>query len=280
LYGALPGRDVAARGTLGNFLFRDDSNNDHTVEFTAQGGGTWEQQSTTTSVAANGLFVPFVVAGHNPTFNASTSQSLDYASNLSSLELNYRVRGRLTKDQLIMDANGDWHRAANEGFEKEYLIGLRFIDLGERLDWNATDIVSTGDDGEYRIRTRNDLFGYQMGTGITYQAPRWSIGTQAKGGVYLNRATGHSELDFTADDTNDFNRETVENQLSFAGEFRLQGKYHLLPNVSLRAAYEMMLITATALAPNQATFVPDTAYLNTTGSPFYHGASFGCDFYW
>ena len=137
-----------------------------------------------------------------------------------------------------------------------------------------------GDDGEYRIRTMNDMFGYQMGTGMTYQAPRWSIGTFAKGGVFLNRASGQSQLNFTADDTNDFNQRMVENQLSFVGEFKVQGKYNVLPNVSLRAGYELLLMTSAALAPHQATFTSDTTYLNTTGNPFYHGAVFGVDFYW
>jgi hypothetical protein len=124
------------------------------------------------------------------------------------------------------------------------------------------------------------MFGYQMGTGATYQAPRWSIGAFAKGGVFLNRASGDSRLNFTADDDNDFNQHMVENQLSFVGEFKLQGKYHVLPNVSLRAGYELLLITSAAIAPNQATFTSDTTYLNTTANPFYHGAVFGCDFYW
>jgi hypothetical protein len=280
LNGGLPGQDIAARGTLGSFLFRDDHNRDHTIEFTAQGGGTWEQDRTMASVQPNDLFVPFAQAGHNRTFNQSTTQSIDYASDLSGFEWNYRVRGRLGHDQLVMDANGNWHRSADAGFEKEYLVGLRFIDMGERFDWTATDIATAGADGDYRIRTRNDLFGYQMGTGVTYQAPRWSVGAFAKGGVFLNRATGDSRLNFTADDTNDFNLDMVENQLSFVGEFKLQAKYHVLPNVSLRAAYEMMLMTSQAIAPNQATFTSDTTYLNTTANPFYHGASFGCDFYW
>jgi hypothetical protein len=280
LNGSLPGEDAAARATLGNFLFRDDHNRDHTVEFTAQGGGNFEQQRTVSSVNAHGLFVPFPIAGHNPTFNASSSQAMDYDSNLTSFEGNYRVRARLGHDQLIMDANGDWHRAADAGFEREYLVGLRFLEMGEHIDWTATDIVNVGDDGDYRIRTNNDLFGFQLGTGMTYQAPRWSIGTNVKGGVFVNRATGTSRLDFTASDTNDFDQRMVENQLSFIGEFRLQGKYHVLPNVSLRAGFELMLITSAALAPNQATFTSDTTYLNTTGNPFYQGASFGCDFYW
>ncbi len=280
LNGGLPGRDASARGTLGSFLFRDDHNRDHTVEFTAQGGGNWEQQRTMSSIEEHGLFVPFVFAGNNESFNGSTTQSIVYSSDLSSFEANYRVRGRLGKDQLVMDANGNWHRAANAGFEKEYLVGLRYVELGEQFDWTAQDIINVGDDGRYKIHTRNDLFGYQMGTGMTYQAPRWSLGTQVKGGVFLNRATGDSRLDYTVNDENDFDLHMVENQLSFVGEFKLQGKYHVMPNVSLRAGYEMLLITSSALAPNQATFTSNTTYLNTTANPFYHGASFGCDFYW
>ena len=34
------------------------------------------------------------------------------------------------------------------------------------------------------------MFGFQMGGGLTYQAPRWSIGMSCKGGVYANDATG------------------------------------------------------------------------------------------
>lgn len=280
LNGALPGEDADVRGTLGNFLFRDDHNRDHTIEFTATGGANWEQQRTMSSVQPNGLFVPFFIAGHNVTFNQSSSQSVDYASDLNSFEMNYHVRGRLGHDQLIMDPNGCWHRAADAGFEKEYLVGLRFLEIGEKLDWQAQDIATAGADGTYLIHTNNDMFGFQMGTGLTYQAPRWSLGTTVKGGVFLNRATGDSSLNFTANDTNDFNLTMVEDQLSFVGEFRLQGKYHLLPNVSVRAGYEMLLITSAALAPTQATFTSDTSYLNTTGNPFYHGASFGCEFYW
>jgi hypothetical protein len=53
-----------------------------------------------------------------------------------------------------------------------------------------------------------------------------------------------------------------------------------MPNLSLRASYEMMYLTSTALAPVQATFIPEFAALATTGDPFYHGASFGVEAYW
>src|SRR5262249_23644011 len=145
---------------------------------------------TMSSAAPHGLFVPFQIGGQNSPYNQSTRQEIDYTSNIDSFEMNYRVRARLGQDQLIMDPNGCWHRAANAGFEREYLIGLRILQLQEKFDWRAQDIVNVGDDGNYLIRTDNDLFGFQMGTGITYQAPRWSIGATVKGGVFLNDALG------------------------------------------------------------------------------------------
>jgi len=285
LESAHPGQDGSVRATLGNFLFRDSRNRDHSAEFTILGGGDWEQNRVITSDGNFGLQVPFYIDGLNRSFDNSSRQTVDYGSDYKSVELNYRVKSRLRRDQMVMDANGNWHRAANSGFEREYLTGLRFMNLGESLDWRAEDIQfdqagTLGNDGRYQVSTDNDMFGFQLGTGLTYQAPRWSIGMSGKGGVYANNATGQTVLDFTIDDDGDSNVELAEHQLSFVGEARLLGRFHLTPNISFRSAYELMFINAVALAPAQATFIPEFGFLNTTGDPFYHGASFGFEGYW
>jgi hypothetical protein len=285
LESAHPGQDGSVRATLGNFMFRDSRNRDHSAEFTILGGGDWEQNRVITSDGNFGLQVPFYIDGVNRSFDNSSRQTVDYGSDYKSFELNYRVKSRLRRDQLVMDANGQWHRAANAGFEREYLAGLRFMNLGESLDWRAEDIQfdaagTLGNDGRYQVSTDNDMFGIQLGGGLTYQAPRWSIGMSGKGGVYANNATGQTVLDFTIDDDGDANVNLAEQQLSFVGEARLLGRFHLTPNISFRSAYELMFINAVALAPAQATFIPEFGFLNTTGDPFYHGASFGFEGYW
>lgn len=280
LDGGQPGEDAAVRATLGHFLFRDSRNRDHLLEFTTFGSGEWNQERVITSDEPFGLFVPWRIDGGNTSFDNSSRQSIEYDSTFKSFETNYRVRQRLRRDQLVMDANGSWHRAANSGFEREYLVGLRFMQMGEKFDWRAEDIAVTGDDGRYFIRTKNNLIGFQLGTGITYQASRWSVGAIPKGGVYINDASGDTSLNYTADDTNDANLHLTGNALSFVGEFKIQSRFHITPNTSLRAAYEMMYVTSAALAPSQATFIPEFSYLNTTGDPFYHGTSFGFEAYW
>jgi hypothetical protein len=265
---------------LGHFLFRDSKNRDHTVEFTAFGGGDWHQHRQISSVTPNGLFVPFVIDGGNRSFDNSTRQTIDYSSHYSSFEGNYRVRQRMDRDRLIMDANGHWHRAANAGFVRDYLVGLRIVEARDFLDWRAEDILNVGDDGTYWIFTDNDMFGFQMGYGMTFETARWSLGVQAKGGVYVNDALGRTVLDFTVDDTGDADLRLRENELAFLGEAKVIARWHLTPSFSLRASYELMYLTSQALAPNQATFITDFSYLNTSQDPFYHGASFGVEGYW
>jgi hypothetical protein len=41
-----------------------------------------------------------------------------------------------------------------------------------------------------------------------------------------------------------------------------------------------MYMSAVALAPSQANFIPVFSTLTTTGDPLYHGASFGFEGYW
>ena len=196
LDGSQPGEDASVRGTLGNFLFRDSRNRDHLAEFTVMGGGDWHQHRALSSENNFGLFVPFYISGNNRTFNFSTSQQADYSSHYSSFEANYRVKSRMRRDQLVMDANGEWHRAANPSVTKEYLIGLRMMEVRDIFNWTAEDIQVVGDDGSYFIRTDNDLFGLQMGAGLTYEAARWSLGANSKMGFYVNDATGPRDVEF------------------------------------------------------------------------------------
>jgi hypothetical protein len=137
-----------------------------------------------------------------------------------------------------------------------------------------------GNDGSYLIRTDNDMFGFQMGAGFDYETSRWSLGYHLKGGVFVNDALGRSTLNFTADDASDSDLRLPTDTLAFVGEAKLIARWHLLPDFSIRASYEMMYLTSQAIAPNQATFITDYSYLNTSQDPFYHGASFGFEGFW
>jgi hypothetical protein len=275
-----PGEDTSVRVTLGRFIHRDLENRDHTAEFTAFGGGDWAQNPDLASENPFGLYVSFILAGGNRTFDGSSRQSLKYGSHYSSFEMNYRVRERLGRDQLIMEPDGCWHRNANCGFSKDYLVGLRMLEMRDILDWRAEDITVAGDDGYYSIRTDNDLFGFQTGIGFDFETGRWSIGLHGKGGVYLNDILSRSTLNFTADDTSDFDLRMSTDSLSFIGEAQVLARWHLSPNFSLRAGCEIMYLTGMALAPHQVNFVTTYNQLANSDDPFFAGASFGFEGYW
>jgi hypothetical protein len=275
-----PGGDAGVRTTLGRFLFRDDQNRDHTAEFTGWAAGDWVSDGRMSSAAPNGLFVTFNLDGGNNFFNQSSFQRTIYNSRLNSFEANYRVKKRLGRDQMVMDPNGNWRREASNGFNRNYLAGLRYVQVNETLDWTAEDIVVNGADGRYLITTTNDLFGMQFGTGIEYETGRWSAGISAKAGLYWNNAESNQYFNLTASDTNDFNRRQAQDEISWIGEAEVLGRYHITPNCSLRAGLEFMVIDSLALAPRQINFVNVSNWIETGGNPWYMGGLFGLECYW
>jgi hypothetical protein len=101
-----------------------------------------------------------------------------------------------------------------------------------------------------------------------------------KGGVYHNNLVAETELAITNNANNSFTTYNRETAISFIGEVQLIARYHLRPNLSLRAGWEMMYLTNLALAPDQLTFSPDEGRFSGKGDPFYNGALFGLEGYW
>jgi hypothetical protein len=280
LKAAHPGGDAGVRTTLGRFLFRDDQNRDHTAEFTIFSFGDFVSDVALGSLTPNNLFVNPDISGNNPNFDGSSEQRVIYSSQFNSFELNYRMKKRLGRDQMVMDPNGHWRREAANGFNRDYLAGFRYLEMRETLNWTAEDILVNGNNGQYLISTDNNLFGFQMGEGIEYETGRWSAGISAKVGLYFNDADARSQLNFTDDDVNDFDRSDTENELSWMSEAHVLGRYHVTPNCSLRAGLDFFVIDSLALASRQINFIDVVTNIETGGNPYYMGGSLGFECYW
>jgi len=285
--GRHPGADGSVRLTLGRFLFRDCSNRDHTVEFSAFGGGDFVQDCGITPRQGQLLFVPFPIDGTNLADNSlsldgATSMNIDYSSRFKNFEVNYRVKTRMGKDQMVLQPSGEWIRRATTSWTRQFLAGLRFFDLSERLTFSGTDVITPNgnSDGSLLIRTDNNLVGFQLGAGHAYETGRWSVSAEVKGGVFATDAKGRNRYILENNPDRNYNNRAAEDQISFIGESRLIGRWHLRPNLSLRAGYEALYVTSVALAPAQINFDPVFSKLATSGDPFYHGASFGLEGYW
>lgn len=288
------GAEGSARLNLGRFLFRDVCNRDHTTEFVVFGGGEFVQECKLVPIADNSIFIPSALdKGADASFDNSTDNFVQYASRFNSFEWNYKVHGRMGHDQMVMLPDGQWIRRASSGLTWHGLAGMRYFDLTENLHWTAENIITstntvtfTGETGQYDIRTSNDMFGFQAGGGVSYESDRWSITASTKGGVLMNDAKTHNVLSFLdpatgeARDDVGFDNRAREGTLPFLVQFSTIGRYHLRPNVSMRFGYELLFVTATAMAPHQINFRPDPEKVTTSGDSFYHGITMGMEVYW
>lgn len=311
-----PGYDGSARLALGRFLFRDQENRDHTAEFVVFGGSELDEQLAAQQQnflaegnglilqfggPQTGLHVPREIDGSGPTdldffnsfnsFDRARAMQIEYASRFHSWELNYNVAQRMRKDRMELLPSGEWIRRASPGFTYDYTAGFRYFDVEERLDWTAQDIMSVDEtngntDGSYLTRTSNNLFGIQFGAGMTYESDRWNVTLSTKQGAAINDARSTEDLRFVDPDgdasiaLSNFSTVLHENSLSYLATGSLLARYHLRPNLSLRAGAECMFITGLSLAPNEVDFNPAQAQLTTTGDVFYYGVTFGTEYYW
>ena len=290
-----PGREEAARLTVGRFLFRDTSNRDHTVEFTYFGGGEFGQNSVLLADdgLAGSLGIPISVDGAaDVSFSGATDTAIEYQSRFNSVEWNYVLTSRLSRDRAELQPNGDWIRRTNVDWTYHALFGFRYFDLNEDVLWTATDIANgninggVAADGVYDISTDNDAFGPQFGGGLTYESDRFNVTFAGKIGVLANSVQSNQVLSFTDSAAGTpvagvgFADGDRENTLSFLGQFNLTTRWHLRPNLSIRAGYEALLLTALGLAPPQIDFNPEDARVSVAGDSFYHGISMGLEGYW
>lgn len=279
--GDRPGAETAPRLKVGRFLFRDQTNRDHTLEFIAYGGGNWSQEQR---LDGNNLLVPFDLRGFNTSFNGAQSSQYEYDSFFNSFELNYHVKQRMLKDRMELEPNGQWVRRAQPSRTFSFLAGLRNFNLNEKLDWGAFGIPDPDDDtetldGAYNVEVGNYLIGTQMGVSAAYETARWSVGSQVKGGMYVNIA--HLESSFSVGDLASGTTDLEADHVAWVGEATMFGKYHVTSNVSLRVGFEIMHVASVALAPDQIDFIPSGSLAVYNGSdPVWIGGSIGFESYW
>jgi hypothetical protein len=281
--GSKPGAEGMPRLKVGRFLFRDEKNRDHNLEFIAFGGSNFSQENRLDD--PDGLLTPFRISGPNTSFSGATSSQYRYDSFFNSFELNYHVHSRMMKDRMELEPNGNWVRRAQPTNTLSFLAGLRYFNLDEHLFWQAfgipdPDDASVTQNGVYDIKTGNNLIGTQMGLSSSYDTARWSIGGAVKGGMYLNMVDLDSSFSVSGGVTSGSNDRQSDN-LAWVGEGMLFAKYHIRPNLSIRTAMEVMHVSSVALAPSQIDFVPSgSPYISQNNECVYLGGSIGFESYW
>ena len=242
-------------------------------------------------------------------FNRSTVMSTSYAANFNEWELNYRFDGHNQPDQLVMNPNGRWYRECQHGYYYSYFFGLRSMVIDEKSDYfsagsqyatNTPDNGSPGallytHQGDYSVHTYNTLLGLQTGGKLEYRFCRWCMDAHGNAGMYLNFARQDSLIttSFGGPTPPSYGATPIDRSdpssassaaVAFAGGFGVAGTYKFLPNLVGHISYDMLWVGDVARAPEQMIFssVPESVrnLINTKGSVFYDGFSFGLEMDW
>ena len=254
----------------------------------------------------------FSILGENydKAFNRSDTMSTNYVTSYNEFEMNYRFVGHNQPDQLVMNPNGHWYRECQTGYYNSYFFGMKGMVIDEDFSFfssgsqfaavnNGNGTYSPGalqytHQGSYGVHSYNTLLGFQTGGKLEYRFCRWALDLHGNAGMFLNIARQDSRIQTSfggptpptlsdgsiAQDT-DNSFSASSNVVAFAGGFGVAGSYKFRPNLVGHVAYDLTWVGDIARAPEQLNFssVPESVrdIINTKGSVFYNGVSFGLE---
>ncbi len=284
------------RLTLGRFLGQDVANRDYTLEVAFLGLFDYTERATLSGILATALGqnneyqFPFGVTGPGvPGFSSIVEQQfiddmrhdILYSSDLNSLEFNFRILSRPLRDRLALQPNGSWIRYGTPSHLISYLMGLRGVSINETMRYESESLTQDFQSGLYQVRTRNDMFGLQIGTELVENYTNWSWGGRFKAAGLYNFADRRSDLRQEFFDVEFTNSENVSKEnLAILLEGGLMATYQLRANLSVRVAYDAMYVTGFAIAPENMRISDTFPRFEVTGDTIYHGLSAGFEMLW
>ena len=198
-----------------------------------------------------------------------------YSSLLNSAEIN------------LFATDSDWFTDPAGWDTLDWLAGFRYVGVEEEAAL-LTDCCRM-DDGQfitvpYRARTRNNMFGAQVGVRGRRAWERWAVEGWAK--AALMGVAQKQIQDPLVDYTGFQQRPALSRaggEVGFVGDLTMSAIYRLTPVWGIRAGYSLLWLEGLALAPDQFDFTTNagsgTRLVNSSGI-FYHGANLGLEARW
>jgi hypothetical protein len=275
------GYQPGLRSTIGRYLGRDESNRDHSAEFTFLGLTHWQFGESIAGVDGGTVFQVVNLFVTVPVYDNSDVQGFDQTSDFNSYELNYRIDRRLGRDRLVYTRDSSWVRQATPALLCSAFAGVRTVIVNEGIQWTAQNAIGNG---RYVVVTHNNLVGPQVGSDLFYEHTYWRAGLRANAGALVNFASQSSTVRILdpngaplASNRDEFAK---DHSLSFVGGLSFIGEYRFRPSFGLRISYDMIWVSNLALAHNQLTFLPSTpAEISNSHALFYQGVSLGFEWF-
>jgi len=216
--------------------------------------------------------------GPDPEFERAFTHHIEIESSLQTAEINYRR----------------YWLGYHPRISGTLLAGFRYTRVDEEFTF-----TSIGSDppqgqlavaGEYQDRVSNDLAGGQVGIDMWIRLTQGlRFGAEAKGGLYNNHSQLHTKIKTIPQFTEPpaLSEEFDEDHAAFIGEWSLDLVADVLPSLSIRGGYEVLVLTDLALAGdnfntvspygNQGTRIP---FFDNNSNLTYHGAHLGIEYCW
>lgn len=180
-----------------------------------------------------------------------------YTSELTNMEVNL---------QRTLDGDRSWMTV---------VAGFRYVQVQEQLSARFIDAVSPALNSQFESNTRNNLFGMQLGTDMTFaESCRYSIEADIRAGIFGNDASSGSAISAPGGVATTGSGSEV----AFLGEIGLTGKYRLTDNLSFYTRYQVMWINNLASASDQVTDFSLSNGIDMDSDAFFHGATLGLEF--
>ena len=275
-----------ARITIGKSLGRDYVDRDRYLDFIWYGGLGWNNNAIAN---ADGRFVSPL----NPEafgFNGSTQIAQSMSTDFNSFEVNYRLRRRLGRDQLMMSPNGNWTRHAERGWLPGLIIGGRIAHINDFLTIQSsipgTSLSQFG--GTYRITATNWLMGLNVGGELISQNEFYYWGLRGRAAPCISLANSTYDVYGTntiaaigPTGTTSFSGAGTRNFGGVITDLTLLAGWNITPNFSLQAGYDFLWVAGIATAPRQLDLKNRTPNsVDAGGNMFYNGVSFGFNGSW
>lgn len=203
--------------------------------------------------------------------------TLKYNSVINSAEFN------------LFSTSYDWRPPTASWLTVDWLLGFRYVGVEEQALIATDGCRDSCGDGSfttvpYGVRTRNNLFGAQIGNRSRWTWENWAFEGWAKAGLFGNAQKQIQDplIDYTGFAERPGVSDTA-GQVSFVGDINTSVIYRLTEVWGIRAGYNLIWIDGLALAPNQFDFSTDTgagSRLVSGGGIFMHGANLGLEARW
>ncbi len=179
-----------------------------------------------------------------------------------------------------------------------WTMGLRYFQFNDDFNYYSDNLDNVLDGSvnemQYRINTRNSLYGFQVGGGLNYRVWNcFSLYGIGKAGIYNNHASVSQAIYGSGGDATvnvgpyagtAYRFSNSANSLAFLGQLDLGGRYQMSKCWSINGGYRMVGISGLALSdgqiPGNFAYIPDAQRVHACDSMILHGGYVGATFCW